>query len=199
MTIGAGAWLILAGMAAASARDTGDRLLDSAPTVSSDMATPSGSHLRAATVTPAPEGNGLPAARSHHGDWTLRCSPAKKSENCAVTEGVVGVAPDTDIGLTVLFLKGSGSAGLLMRVQAPGNVLLPSGLGLYIDGDDIGRAGYVRCPANGCIAEVQVDDALLAKLRNGRTATFVIFLTPEEGIGIPISLNGLGEAIQALP
>jgi len=72
-------------MAAASAGDAGDRLLDSAPTVSSDMATPSGSHLRAATVSPAPEGNGLPAARSRHGDWTLRCSSAKKGENCEST------------------------------------------------------------------------------------------------------------------
>ncbi len=47
-----------------------------------------------------------------------------------------------------------------MRVVAPLGVLLPSGLGLKIDNADIGRAGFVRCLPNGCIAEVIMDDAL---------------------------------------
>ena len=33
----------------------------------------------------------------------------------------------------------------------------------------------------------------------GQTATFIIFQTPEEGIGIPISLNGFGPGYDALP
>ena len=50
-----------------------------------------------------------------------------------------------------------------MRVVAPLGVLLPSGLGLKIDHADIGRAGFVRCLPNGCIAEVVMDDALIAE------------------------------------
>jgi invasion protein IalB len=64
---------------------------------------------------------------------------------------------------------------------------------------NIGRAGFVRCLPNGCIAEVILDDTLIGKLRTGSTATFIIFQTPEEGIGIPISLNGFGEGFDALP
>jgi len=64
---------------------------------------------------------------------------------------------------------------------------------------NIGHAGFVRCLPNGCIAEVILDDALIAKLRAGSTATFIIYQTPEEGIGIPISLTGFGEGFDALP
>ncbi len=64
---------------------------------------------------------------------------------------------------------------------------------------NIGRAGFVRCLPNGCIAEVVLEDVLIGQLRNGSTATFIIFQTPEEGIGIPISLTGFGEGFDALP
>ncbi len=62
----------------------------------------------------------------------------------------------------------------------------------------MGSAGFVRCLPNGCVAEVIMDEALIAKLGGGETATFVIFQTPEEGIGIPISLNGFREGYEAL-
>lgn len=64
---------------------------------------------------------------------------------------------------------------------------------------NVGRAGFVRCLPNGCIAEVVLEDELIARLRGGATATFIIFQTPEEGIGIPISLTGFGPGFDALP
>ena len=44
-----------------------------------------------------------------------------------------------------------------------------------------------------------MDDELLGKLRAGQAATFIVFQTPEEGIGIPVSLNGFGTAFESLP
>jgi len=86
-----------------------------------------------------------------------------------------------------------------MRILAPLGVLLPSGLGLKVDNNDMGRAGFVRCLPNGCVAEVILEDKLLTALRGGQTATFIIFQTPEEGIGIPISLKGFAPGYDALP
>jgi len=63
----------------------------------------------------------------------------------------------------------------------------------------MGRAGFVRCLPNGCVAEVILEDQLLTSLRSGATATFIIFQTPEEGIGIPISLDGFGAGYDTLP
>ena len=85
-----------------------------------------------------------------------------------------------DVGLTVIVVKTTDHKSSLMRVVAPVGVLLPSGLGLKIDQTDVGRAGFVRCLPNGCVAEVAMDDNLVKQLRSGGTATFIIFQTPEE-------------------
>ncbi len=138
--------------------------------------------------------------RSIHNDWQIRCDtpPGAQSEQCALIQSVT--AEDRpNIGLTVIMLKTADKKTRLMRVIAPPGVLLPSGLGLKIDNAEIGRAGFVRCVPNGCVAEVIMDDNLIAKLRTGTTATFIIFQTPEEGIGFPMSLKGFGEGFDKLP
>ena len=140
------------------------------------------------------------AVRSVHQDWQIRCDnpPGAHSEQCALLQSVA--AEDrANVGLTVIVLKTADQKQRLMRVVAPLGVLLPSGLGLKIDNADIGRAGFVRCLPNGCIAEVVMDDDLLKKLKGGQTATFIIFQTPEEGIGFPMSLKGFGEGYDKLP
>ncbi|VAW21600.1 Signal recognition particle GTPase [hydrothermal vent metagenome] len=58
---------------------------------------------------------------------------------------------------------------------------------------------FVRCLPNGCIAEVIMDDELIELFSSGQDAIFVVFKTPEEGIGIPVSLNGFREGFAALP
>jgi invasion protein IalB len=140
------------------------------------------------------------AVRSVHGDWQIRCDtpPGAQAEQCALIQSVV--AEDrSNAGLTVIILKTADQKSKLMRVVAPLGVLLPSGLGLKLDNADVGRAGFVRCLPNGCVAEVVMDDKLLGQLRTAKTATFIIFETPEEGIGFPLSLNGIGEGYDKLP
>jgi invasion protein IalB len=140
------------------------------------------------------------AVKSVHGDWQIRCDtpPGAQAEQCALIQSVV--AEDrSNAGLTVILLKTADQKSKLMRVVAPLGVLLPSGLGLKLDNQDVGRAGFVRCLPNGCVAEVVMDDKLLGQLRTAKTATFIIFETPEEGIGFPLSLNGIGEGYDKLP
>src|ERR1700680_654190 len=108
--------------------------------------------------------------KSIYGDWQIRCDTTPAAQKSR-----------------------------LRRVVAPLGGLLPAGLGLKINQADIGRAGFVRCLPNGCVAEVIMDDNLIKQLRNGQTATFIIFQTPEEGIGIPMSLKGFGDGFDKLP
>ena len=140
------------------------------------------------------------AVKSVHQDWQIRCDtpPGAKTEQCALIQSVTA-EDKANVGLTVIVLRTSDQKSRLMRVVAPLGVLLPSGLGLKIDQSDIGRAGFVRCLPNGCIAEVIMDDELIKKLRTGQTATFIIFQTPEEGIGFPMSLKGFGDGYDKLP
>nr|WP_231710394.1 invasion associated locus B family protein [Roseibium limicola] len=135
-----------------------------------------------------------------HGDWQMRCDtpPGASGEQCALIQNVT--AEDREnVGLSVIILKTADKQAKILRVLAPLGVLLPSGLGLRVDDADIGRAGFVRCVSNGCIAEVILDDELISKLKGGDLATFIIFQTPEEGIGIPISLKGFSAGFDALP
>jgi invasion protein IalB len=138
--------------------------------------------------------------KSVHADWQVRCDtpPGAQAEQCALIQSVT--AEDRpNVGLTVIVLKTADQKSRLLRVLAPLGVLLPSGLGLKIDAADIGKAGFTRCLPNGCVAEVLMDDNLIKQLSTGQSATFIIFQTPEEGIGIPMSLKGFADGYGRLP
>src|SRR5260370_6329621 len=138
----------------------------------------------------ADRANAQGAVKSVHGDWQIRCDtpPGAQGEQCALMQSVT--AEDRpNIGLTVIVLKTSDQKSRLMRVVAPLGVLLPSGLGLKIDNQDVGRAGFVRCLPSGCVAEVVMDDNLIKQMRTAPTSTVIIFQTPDEAISFPLRLN----------
>ncbi|HET6376678.1 MAG TPA: invasion associated locus B family protein [Methylocella sp.] len=140
------------------------------------------------------------AVKSKHGEWELRCEtpPGAAREQCALLQSVT--AEDRpNITLMVIVLKTADGKNRLLRVIAPLGVLLPSGLGLKIDDADVGRAGFVRCVPTGCVAEVVMEEKLIEQMKSGQKATFIIFQTPEEGIGIPLSMTGFKEGFDALP
>ena len=136
------------------------------------------------------------------GDWQMRCeTPAgAQAEQCAIVQNVA--AEDRpNVSLVIIVLRTADRKSHLLRVIAPleAGVLLPAGLGLKVDQTDIGRAGFVRCLASGCVAEVVMEENLIGQLKGGQTATFYIFQTPEQGIGIPVSLNGFATGFDSLP
>ena len=163
-------------------------------------APPADAHVRIVTVSPAPPGKGAQPPRASYGAWQIHCqeAPQSKAEQCALMQAVVAAKP-AGAGLTAIILRTADKKDLLLRILAPQGVLLPSGVGLTIDGKDLGRTGFVRCLPNGCVAEVVLDEAILDTLKAGKTATFIIFQRPEEGIGIPLSLAGFAKEVGALP
>ena len=138
--------------------------------------------------------------KAKHGDWDTRCEtpPGASAEQCAVVQSVVD-EDRPNITLVVIALKTADRKSRLLRVIAPLGVLLPTGIGLRIDKQDLGRMNFVRCLPNGCVAEVFLDDKLLGKLESASQVTFVLFETPEEGVGVPASLSGFKLGFEALP
>ena len=124
--------------------------------------------------------------------------PGAAKEMCALVQSIAA-EDQPDVTLIVIVLRTADGKNRLLRVIAPLGVLLPSGLGLKIDDVDIGHAGFVRCQPSGCIAEVVMEDKLIDQLKNGKNAVFIIFRTPEEGIGIPLALGGFKDAFAELP
>lgn len=138
--------------------------------------------------------------KSTHGAWSIVCDtpPGAKAQQCAMMQNVVA-ADRPEVGLSVVVLKTADHKAQILRVLAPLGVLLPNGLGLNVDGKNIGRAYFVRCFEDGCYAEVILEKKLLETLETGKSATFIVFQTPEEGIGIPVDLKGFKEGFEALP
>lgn len=138
--------------------------------------------------------------KAEYGDWQMSCDtpPGASFEQCAIIQNVQA-EDQPNVGLSVIVLRTADREARLLRVLAPLGVLLPNGLGLNVDGTDMGRVAFVRCLPNGCIAEVELNDDLIKVLSEGTNAIFVVFKTPEEGVGIPVSLKGFAEGFAALP
>ena len=140
------------------------------------------------------------AVKSVHSDWQIRCDtpPGAQGEQCALIQSVT--AEDrANVGLTVIVLKTADQKSRLMRVVAPLGVLLPSGLGPQ-DRQGRHRPRRLRAlPAQWLRRRGGHGRDLIKQLRTGQTATFIIFQTPEEGIGFPMSLKGFGEGYDKLP
>lgn len=140
------------------------------------------------------------AIRSEHGAWTVVCdTPAGASTEQCLVRQIVVPEDRPEIGLAISVLKTADKADRILRVRAPLGIILPSGLQLNVDGTLIGRAQFVRCFTDGCIADVILDDTLLDTLKKGQQATFSFFQSPEQGIGIPVDLTGFSAGFDALP
>lgn len=142
--------------------------------------------------------------KSSHGAWSVVCDkPAGAStEQCVLMQNVLS-EDRPELGLSVVVLKTADRKAKILRVLAPlGVLLLPpkGGLGLNVDGKDLGHAYFARCFADGCYAEVTLEDDLLKTLRSGSLATFILHESLEQdGIGIPVDLKGFADGYDALP
>lgn len=133
------------------------------------------------------------------GEWHIVCDqPAgAPGDQCVLMQNVVADDRD-DVGLSVIVIKTADKKARILRILAPLGVLLPNGLGLIIDGKDLGRAYFTRCFSDGCFVQVIMDDAMLNALKAGNTAIFFIFQSEEEGIGLPVDLTGFSDGFAAL-
>lgn len=137
--------------------------------------------------------------RGKFGEWHVVCEkPAgAPGDQCVLMQNVI--ADDRpDVGLSVIVLKTADGQSRILRILAPLGVLLPNGLGLIIDGKDLGRAYFTRCFSDGCFVQVIMDENILNALETGSTAIFFIFQSEEEGIGLPVDLSGFAEGFASL-
>lgn len=134
------------------------------------------------------------------GDWETRCEspPGAQTRQCAVIQTLLD-HERPNLSLVVIALKTADRKNRLLHVIVPLGSLIPAGLGLTVDGNDMGRIGYIKCLPSGCVAETTLDDRLLKALEDGKKLDLVVFNTPEEGIGVTGSLAGFKEAFEALP
>ncbi|MGO9545487.1 MAG: invasion associated locus B family protein [Rhodomicrobium sp.] len=134
-----------------------------------------------------------------YGAWKLKCAQiaGAKEDKCALVQDLK-LEDRPNMFLTVLFMRAFDSDKKILRIVAPLGVVLPAGLGLRVDGADVGNVKFLKCWKFGCLAEVIVDDTLVSKFASGQTASFIVFPTPDAGIGFPAPLAGFAEGLKGL-
>ena len=134
-----------------------------------------------------------------YGAWKLKCAQiaGAKHDKCALVQDLK-LEDRPNMFLTVLFMRSFDSDKKILRIVAPLGVVLPAGLGLRVDGSDVGNVKFLKCWKFGCLAEVIVDDNLVTRFSSGQTASFIVFPTPDSGIGFPAPLAGFAEGMKGL-
>ncbi len=156
--------------------------------------------------------------KATHGDWQIRCQviPVPKQqagkgdkkgakpqfenvEQCGMVQ-VITDSKNKNVKINVAVLKAKRDGKVLseMRVVAPLGVFLPTGIAFEVDGNPIGRTGFIQCQRNGCLAIVQVNEELLGKLKKGTKGNFIIYRGPGLGIGMGLSLAGFSKAYEVM-
>lgn len=140
--------------------------------------------------------------KATHGAWEIRCSTAKPDE-CIMSQ--IGKREDGQAVLRVGIRKTDGAKtpngepiAAVLQIDAPIGVLLPAGVEVTIDGNQIGRALFQVCDGRACIASEPVADEFIGKMKGGSNAIMAITALNGEKASINISLNGFTKAYGAL-
>lgn len=175
-----------------------------------------------------PEAPAQPTVVATHGDWVVQCDPEQPKGGAASSEKgqgkggkgsapLAGAAPkggpscgmsqtvqDTKnprIGISATLVTGMVDGKRLYRMQmiAPIGVFLPTGIAVEVDEKPIGRAPFIRCFPQACVAFVDsISPETLEKLKKGKAGSFVIYDAPGSGMRMPLSLKGFSKAVETL-
>jgi invasion protein IalB len=136
-------------------------------------------------------------------DWTLRCETREGTPPQKTCEMVQAVqiqgqgAPISQIAIG----RASKGAPLKVVFQVPINVWLPTGVTLISDDKEpTGLAAtYKRCLPAACLADTELKDDLVKKLRARTDPGRLEFKDGgQRNVAIPVSFKGFGQALDAM-
>ena len=134
-----------------------------------------------------------------HGDWEIRC--IEGSNTCAMSQ--VGKTGDGKRAMLVTIQRIAGAKAengtpvpAAMTVQTPLGILLPYGVRLKIDSDQVIPLPLSRCVPAGCISQAPMLDEAVNKMKKGSKAVYGFFLDKE--VLVNVSLRGFTKAFNSL-
>lgn len=137
--------------------------------------------------------------RDTFGDWEIRC--IEGTETCAMSQ--VGNTSDGKRALLVTIQRLRGARAedgtnvpAAITVQTPLGILIPYGVRIKIDSDQVVPLPLSRCVPAGCISQAPMLDEAVSKMKAGSTAVFGFFLDKE--ILVNVSLRGFTKAFNNL-
>jgi invasion protein IalB len=132
-----------------------------------------------------------------YNDWTVRCEMHDTVKTCEMeqTSQVEG-RPVSQIAI------GRPSKGTPMRIvfQVPINAWLPAGVTLVTAEKEPNiSASFKRCIGNGCLADADLNDDAVKRLRTHSENGKLLFKdATQQEVTIPVSFKGFAEAFDAM-
>ena len=148
---------------------------------------------------------GQPQVQLIASPWTRYCAKGLAAKSSEIrTKEVCFTASDAHLAsgekiVIALVIEPEGIDKKVLRVTLPLGVALIPGVRVVIDENEAMTAPYVVCLAkNGCMADYQADDDLIAKLKKGRILAIQAF---DKGrpIGFTLSLTDFAKAYDGPP
>lgn len=148
-----------------------------------------------------------PTIIAKNGHWVVQCDRQKpkadgkgpQKRNCGMIQSVQS-KKNKRIAMTLILIKATKGkkSAIMMRLLAPIGVFLPTGVALEIDGKAVGRVPFTRCLPQACIAFAEARKETLAKMKKGKTATFLMYEAPGIGVPLNLSLEGFSASLKVL-
>lgn len=141
--------------------------------------------------------------KAKHGAWEIRCSN-QDANACLMAQ--TGNNKEGQPVIQALLRKTPGLTGpnneaieAVMEIVTPIGVLIPAGVGVKIDGAEVGRGGFRYCSPQACIVQEPIQADFVSKLKKGSGATMtLVSATNGETAEIAISLSGFTKAYNGL-
>lgn len=155
-----------------------------------------------AQPAPAPE-----RTTAGYGDWTLRCGPRPTNAPAGTPERMCELVLSLQDGrgqTTAQFALGRvpGSRPMRLVMLVPANISIPTAPQLQPDAEqpetDPIALAWRACGTGGCIADAELADAVLARLRAREAPGRVVWRdAARRPQSLPFSFRGLGAALDA--
>jgi invasion protein IalB len=125
-------------------------------------------------------------------DWRTACPAATaKDQHCEVVQDIVDGQSHNEIARVAF---GVDASKKVMGITLPLGVALQPGIGLIFGTDPAKVFPYRTCNAQGCMAEVPLDDKIQASLNAGKDGRILFMGLDNKPAAVPLSLKGYADA-----
>lgn len=137
--------------------------------------------------------NGASTVQETYQDWRLTCNMRDKAPACAISQDQTQQNGQRLLAVEIqMRADGSAVATLLL----PFGIVLDPGVTPNVDDQPALKPVRFRtCLPTGCIAQLPVDSATLAKLRAGSRLNLKVIGDPDKALSFQVSLRGLSSAL----
>lgn len=132
-----------------------------------------------------------------YGDWVVRCFAIKAPVQCDLFQATVEKSSQRRIvSLSIAYAPGANA--YVAKIIVPLGATIPDGLTLVTDKRSSKPLAYSRCEQDGCYLEGPLDRALVDRLLAAKAASIVMTTYGGPKVVLPVSLNGISDAIAAM-